>query len=61
MKFIKIKILCKISLSCWSKRFALHGPLIVEKKKINKQDHMENEIAWADEVVENDMDREVKT
>ena len=27
----------------------------------NKQDRMENEIAWADEVIENEMDREVKT
>ena len=27
----------------------------------NKQDRIENEIAWADEVIENEMDREVKT
>ena len=27
----------------------------------NKQDRMENEITWADEVIENEMDREVKT
>ena len=27
----------------------------------NKQDRMENEIALADEVIENEMDREVKT
>ena len=31
------------------------------KKNNNKQDRMENEIAWADEVIENEMDREVKT
>ena len=31
------------------------------KNNNNKQDRMENEIAWADEVIENEMDREVKT
>ena len=31
------------------------------KNNNNKQDRRESEIAWADEVIENEMDREVKT